>query len=141
MKTFKISITGSGTAGHIASRLYEIAAKVHNLVNSGEENIEMEFQDDILTASIIDENPQDKNKTKVVFLHEHETEQGIPGIYAYFPDMVHYGGLKTCYAHVGQHSACSPQYAKESRPATPEEYADLKAELESIGYNLEITTL
>lgn len=40
----------------------------------------------------------------------------------------------TCYAHVGQHSACTMGwYYHTTRPATPEEYADLKAELESYG--------
>lgn len=43
-----------------------------------------------------------------------------------------------CYSHVGQHSAASPEYIKLCAPATPEQYADLKAELESIGYNLNI---
>ena len=92
---------------------------------------------------------KDTHKTKVVFLvHK------IPGqyrnqrctwesdIFAYFPeDEADHKGNKTAYAHVGQHSACNPEYAKESRPATEQEYADLKSELESIGYNLEVTTL
>ena len=39
---------------------------------------------------------------------------------------------------MGQHSSAHPEYAEESRPATPEEYAPLKAELESLGYNLEV---
>jgi len=59
-------------------------------------------------------------------------------ILAYFPHMKHNGNQMTCYAHVGQHSACSPEYVKELTLATPEQYADLKAELESIGYELTI---
>lgn len=39
-----------------------------------------------------------------------------------------------CYAHVGQHSACNYDWYKTTRPATPDEYADLQAELEGIGY-------
>ena len=58
---------------------------------------------------------------------------------AYFPYMVSSKGFKTCYAHIGQHSACSPDYAKECRPATPTEYADLQKELISIGYELKIS--
>lgn len=51
---------------------------------------------------------------------------------AYFPKE------GTCYAHIGQHSECSPEYVANLEKATPEQYADLKDELESIGYNLEI---
>lgn len=59
---------------------------------------------------------------------------------AYFPYMkADNKGNKTCYAHIGQHSACSPEYAKECRPATPTEYADLQKELISIGYELNIS--
>lgn len=43
------------------------------------------------------------------------------------------------YAHLGQHSAADPQgVIAGSRPATPAEYASLKAELERIGYNLDV---
>ncbi len=60
-------------------------------------------------------------------------------IFAYFPKLkADLNGCKTSYSHVGQHSACSPAYEKESRPATKEEYLPLKKELESIGYNLKI---
>ena len=43
----------------------------------------------------------------------------------------------TCYAHVGQHGGCSFGWFHRGnhRPATPEEYADLKAELESRLFN------
>ncbi len=87
-----------------------------------------------------------KYKTKVKFLVK-ETNTDIlkchaDDVYAYFPkeyfskEIPSLNHLRTCYAHIGQHSACHPDYAKESRPATPEEYKDLKEELESIGYNL-----
>lgn len=59
---------------------------------------------------------------------------------AYFPYMkADNKGNKTCYAHIGQHSACSPEYAKECRYAGTNEYGDLKTELESIGYELRIS--
>ena len=90
---------------------------------------------------------KDTKKNRVQFL-VHEIPGEIHGekctyesdVFAYFPDENYdpRRGLKSCYAHVGQHSSCHPDYAKESRPATPAEYADLKAELESIGYSLEI---
>jgi hypothetical protein len=91
---------------------------------------------------------KDKFKTKVQFLvnarqpENDDREQLDDDLFAYFPEMLDSISGKvfyyTAYSHVGQHSACHTEYAKESRPATPEEYAPLKAELESIGYNLEI---
>lgn len=50
------------------------------------------------------------------------------------------GDLMTCYCHVGQHGACSLSWYRTTRPATPEEYADLKRELESepYGYRLKV---
>ena len=55
---------------------------------------------------------------------------------AYFPnDDADNKGNKTCYAHVGQHSGCSPEYVKDLKKATPEEYKDLQAELVGQGYD------
>lgn len=42
------------------------------------------------------------------------------------------------YMHVGQHSEATVEFCVACRLATPEEYADLKAELETIGYELKI---
>jgi hypothetical protein len=47
----------------------------------------------------------------------------------------------TCssYAQIGQHSSADPWLVMAAtKPAKPEEYAELKAELERIGYNLKI---
>lgn len=46
----------------------------------------------------------------------------------------------TCYAHVGQHGACHQGWINSTRAAKPEEYADLKRELESApyGYRLKV---
>lgn len=41
----------------------------------------------------------------------------------------------TCYAHMGQHSAASLEYARSLRPATPEEYAPLLREMVQVGYD------
>jgi hypothetical protein len=42
----------------------------------------------------------------------------------------------TCYAHIGQTGACTPEWmVKETRPATPSEYAPLLKELESLGHD------
>ena len=44
-----------------------------------------------------------------------------------------------CYVHLGQHSTCSESFlAEKCKKATEEEYKDLKTELESIGYQLNI---
>jgi hypothetical protein len=43
-----------------------------------------------------------------------------------------------CYAHFGQHASCDQTYAATLKPAKPNEYADLKRELEQIGYHLEV---
>lgn len=43
------------------------------------------------------------------------------------------------YVHLGQHTAVSNSFlAEKCRKATEKEYKDLKTELESIGYNLNI---
>jgi hypothetical protein len=76
-------------------------------------------------------------KTKVLFLIEQEED--CDDVFAYFPEEVHNGIIMTCYAHIGQHSACHPDYARDCKEATPEQYNDLKEELEkSVGYELEI---
>ena len=76
-------------------------------------------------------------KTKVLFLLHGD----ILGeeLLAVFPDIeADYSGNKLCYAHIGQHGGCCDEYIKDSPEATPEEYEDLKEELISIGYDLEI---
>lgn len=62
-------------------------------------------------------------------------------VFAYFlgKKNQHPNGMQTCYCHIGQHSECSPEYVKECKLATPEQYADLKKELESIGYKLKVS--
>lgn len=47
-------------------------------------------------------------------------------------------GNMTSYAHVGQHSAMSPEYLRDTTPAREDEYRELLDELTSIGYILEI---
>jgi len=81
----------------------------------------------------------DNEKTKILFL-VNEKDPENPDVFAYFPEenFDSKGEYKTAYSHIGQHSAVHPNYAEESRPATPEEYQDLKTELESIGYNLNV---
>lgn len=53
---------------------------------------------------------------------------------AIFPTLPHdyEGQFYTCYAHVGQHGACSKSFTSAGRLAKPEEYADLLSELRGI---------
>lgn len=76
----------------------------------------------------------------VIFL-VNEDDYENKDTYAFFPNELYTIGnddLKTSYSHIGQHSSCHIDYAKESRLATVEEYTPLKEELESIGYVLNI---
>ena len=44
-------------------------------------------------------------------------------------------GNMTCYAHVGQHGACSLEWYRDTVPASLEESMELRAELVQQGYN------
>jgi hypothetical protein len=60
------------------------------------------------------------------------------GIIALFPEDVD-GGFCSSYEHVGQHGDASYSgVIRQTTPATPEEYADLKRELESAPYNYDL---
>lgn len=50
---------------------------------------------------------------------------------AVFPDRHEWPGM-VCYAHIGQHGRCDSLWYRTTRPAKPEEYADLLAELRAI---------
>jgi hypothetical protein len=78
-------------------------------------------------------------KTKVIFKKEKEGNT----IFAFFPDMLYnvelYGkDMKTCYAHLGQHSACLQGYADECEEAKYNEYSVLLKELIGQGYDLQV---
>jgi len=81
---------------------------------------------------------KDKEKTIVIFRFWKVSNNVI----AIFPEIPGDMNLYTCssYEHLGQHGACNPNgIIEDSRLAKPEEYEDLKEELEnSFGYNLEI---
>jgi len=74
-------------------------------------------------------------KTKVIF---RRFTNG--NIIALFPEELGTNNPATCssYMHVGQHGACDPFIVYNTALATPGEYAELKEELESIGYDLDI---
>ena len=82
---------------------------------------------------------KDKHKTDVVFRYD-STKDWKGTIFALFPhEVADFKGNVTCYQHVGQHSAADYGYSiQTSRLAKPSEYSDLKKELNSLGYNLNI---
>ena len=74
--------------------------------------------------------------TIVIFRRDKE---GIT--FALMPELPsdNYGTYCTCYQHIGQH--CAADYhgcIHFSRPATPDQYADLLIELEQRGYQVEV---
>lgn len=79
--------------------------------------------------------------TQVKFLIEKDGE----GVFAFFPTE-HFthsttDGRFTCYAHIGQHSACHIDYANECKEAQYNEYGGLLRELIGQGYkDLQIMT-
>ena len=62
-------------------------------------------------------------------------------VVAVMPDIpFDYSGNVTIYSHIGQHGAGDLDYMRELEPASPEEYADLKRELESEPYGYRFRT-
>jgi hypothetical protein len=59
-------------------------------------------------------------------------------VFAYFPQLKYNDKFKTCYAHIGQHSACHVDYVRDKHRATLEQYQPLYNELTQIGYNLRV---
>ena len=77
--------------------------------------------------------------TPVIFRVFPKKEGG--DVIALFPTLPGSHEWWTCssYMHVGQHGAADCRGLIDStRPATPEQYATLKRELESIGYKLKV---
>ena len=78
-------------------------------------------------------------KTDVIFRKE---KSGFfkGEIYALFPHEVEtLHGNVMYYAHIGQHTHANYEWAiYTSVPASPDEYANLKSELEDIGYELNV---
>lgn len=78
-------------------------------------------------------------KTKVIFRKWPKKEGG--DVIALFPLEIadNSGVFCSSYERVGQHSGADCRgVINRTKPAKPSEYADLKVELERIGYELEI---
>lgn len=81
---------------------------------------------------------QDTEVTKVIF---RQFKDGKHEVIAFFPELCggHLPNTCSSYLHVGQHGAADCQaIVRGTRLAHPSNYADLKAELESIGYKLQV---
>lgn len=75
-------------------------------------------------------------KTTVIFYKEREGD--FSTILAVFPWMHEKIGEVHCYSHIEQHSRAGTEYLESLDRATKKEYADLKSELERIGYELKV---
>jgi hypothetical protein len=75
-------------------------------------------------------------KTKVIF----RKWPGSQHVIALFPRVPHdvLGRYCESYMQVGQHGGADPGLVNNTVPATPAEYGPLKAELEGLGYELDI---
>jgi hypothetical protein len=80
---------------------------------------------------------QDTEKTKVIF---RQFTDGTGEIIALFPELPGNRDLDTCmsYMRVGQHATASVRLVEDTILAHPSNYATLKAELEDLGYNLQV---
>ena len=75
-----------------------------------------------------------------VWIDKYSSDRGFE-VFALFPTIYadNTGNYCSSYQHIGQHSSADYHHCiNQSRPAAPEEYADLKAELERIGYTLQV---
>jgi len=77
-----------------------------------------------------------KEKTKVIFRKFKKGDD----IIALFPEIEYNHDKALCmsYMHVGQHDSSAYALVYNTKPAKPEEYADLLAEIEGLGYNLDV---
>lgn len=82
---------------------------------------------------------KDKHITEMIF--RVDTTPDFKGtVFALFPhEVCNFNGNVTYYQHIGQHGEADYNHCiATSRPATAEEYKDLKTELDNIGYNIVI---
>ena len=79
---------------------------------------------------------EEKTKTNVVFKMTPGDEFCKSQPIAFLLDCEANFGCILSYMHVGQHGEASVEFYHECEDATPEQCADLKSELESIGYDL-----
>ncbi len=76
--------------------------------------------------------------TRVIFRKWRGEAGGIIALFPRIPASAGFPWEMLSYEHIGQHGAADVGIIGRTRPAKPAEYADLKAELERIGYRLEV---
>lgn len=95
-----------------------------------------------LTSEVL-KNGKDTSKADTVVLFRKSVD-GFNDVTAVFPfeEAIRNQPYMGCYGHVGQHSSCHLDWVTETTvAATPEEYADLKRELESAPFNYKFLVL
>jgi len=113
--------------------MWETGEAMYNDFLKSEFNVDNQSEYDCITNYLNNLSFDD-----VVFLWEDCIDSDV---FAYFPNTTFDSkGNKASYSHIGQHSACSEEYAKGCKLATPNEYNDLKNELEGLHYRLIILT-
>jgi hypothetical protein len=80
----------------------------------------------------------EKEFTRVVFKMTPKDRFAGKECIAFLLDMDANPGRIMSYMHVGQHSEADIGFCVACHLATPEEYADLKEELESMDYELKV---
>lgn len=76
-------------------------------------------------------------KTPVKFLIHSEDEDNT--VFALFPTLKESPNCVLSYAHIGQHSECSLEYANECYEANADQYEKLYIELTNyVGYDLKV---
>jgi hypothetical protein len=79
-----------------------------------------------------------EEETKVLF----RNFQGeITAIFPEEPGTPDYYNTCSCYAHIGQHGSCDLSIISNSKHVKPEDYEDLKKELESEPYNYNLRVM
>jgi hypothetical protein len=78
----------------------------------------------------------EKDETPVLFRKRFKRDD----VTAVFPTIPadYAGNEMTCYAHIGQHGACSVGWYNQTQAAHPDEYTALMHELEGVGYRLKV---
>jgi hypothetical protein len=80
-------------------------------------------------------------KLPVIFRIGRSKKDAGYGVTAVFPSFEEGPSMAVCYAHVGQHSACSRAWYRTTRFATTEEYKDLLAEVTRIYDDCELKVM
>lgn len=123
----------------IAEEYYKKEQKIKPTINSTSENYLKSFVFNIIKNKTakkqVKAEEEPKIEVDVLFKLEPLDKIGIDGfdVVAWFVD-----DPTACYAHVGQHSSCSPEYMEELEDAKFTDYEYLLKELENIGYEVNV---